>query len=170
MNTSNCIEIEFHLSSLGFRSSFLDYSFSGQQFVGFEAGFVGSTETIPKSSILTIVVDEQLMMDRMVTSAVDDSSTLKVDLIVDRNRPKVDKNEEHHEQLVVNRKEQSKDIIRNALCPPIERVERVRAERRGVAEAMVRLVDVLVKDVPVQRSVDEVDQHVCEQKKERNRE
>jgi len=143
---------------------------AGEHCIGFLGWFVGPTELIPQSEVLPVVEVEIAMVNRMMPGGVDDSSTTKVNLIMNRDRPEVDKDEHGHEQNVVERENETEDVVRHSLSPTINWVERMgRVGRRELVRVMW-LVDVLVQGGVVKTTMNEINHHVCDEKEERNRE
>lgn len=64
-------------------------------------------------------------MNRVVASAVNPSGAAEVNLIVDRDGPEVDEDEEDRQQSAVNRKNECHKIVRHSLSPPVHRMESV---------------------------------------------
>lgn len=102
------------------------------------------------------------MVHRVASCAVDDFTVHGVLAVVDGDGPDVDECEEGNVGELVEREQKGEDVVGQTLGEAVERVERVRGKRRRHDPLVVRLVQLLVERLVVQRAVDPVDEEVGE--------
>ncbi len=128
---------------------------------------VATAEPVPEGGVLAVVVVERKVMDRVARGAVDERAVGHVLAVVDHDGPDVDEDEERDVGKLLQREQEGEDVVGHRLGVAVERVERVRGERRRHDPAVVRLVQVLVHQRMVQPAVDPVDEEVGEGEEER---
>jgi len=106
-------------------------------------------------------------MHGMTRGTIDNRAISHILAIVNQNRPHINEDEEKHIRELLQREQERKHVVRDALTKPINRVERVGSVRRRHDPFVVRLVQVLVNQGMVQPAVDPVDEQVREQDEER---
>lgn len=129
-----------------------------------EHGLVGlavaTAKSVPESGVLTIVVVEGQVVDRVASSAVDDRVVAHKLAIVNQNCPEVDEYEQADEGDLLQRENEDEDVVWHTLSEAVERVEGVGGEWGGHDPLVVRLVQTLVDERVVKTSVDPVDAEV----------
>lgn len=107
------------------------------------------------------------MVHRVARRAINDRAISNIFPIMNHNRPDINKREQRNIREFLQREDKREDMIRQALRPAIQRMESMRRVRRGHDPPMMRLVQGFVDLRVVQPPVDEVDEEVGEEDKER---
>lgn len=123
---------------------------------------VRSTEAVPESGELAVVVVEVQVVHGVASGAVDDGRVGHVFTIVDHDGPDLDEGEERDVGELLQREDEGEEVVGDGLGEAIERVEGVRGERCGHDPLVVRLVQALVEELAVKSAVDPVDTEVGE--------
>ena len=87
--------------------------------------------------------------------------------VVDKDRPHIDKDEQPHIRDFLQREDEGEHMIRNRLREPIERVKRMRRERRGHDPLMMRFMQRLINRRVMQSPMNEINKKIREEEERR---
>lgn len=143
---------------------------------------VRTSQAVPESSVLAVVVVEVetmqrlalsvsnnwevLLVHRVASRAVDDGALSNVFAVMDQDGPDVDKGKENDVGELLEREQEGEDVVGQRLRVTVERVESMASVRAGHDPLVVRLVQVLVDLGVVEPAVNPVDAEVGEHDEE----
>lgn len=125
---------------------------------------VGSECAIPEGEILTIVVVEVQMMDRVMSAGVNNLGTKHVVAIMNHDCPDVDEHENGDIEPLLHGNNVDKQVVWNRLSISIERMESMGSERGRDDPFVMGLVETLVKNRVVEPTMNPVDTKIGEHK------
>ena len=141
LNLLNCV---LHLNSLPFPLLLAELLLTSEEFlIGLP---VAAAKTVPQSSELAVVVVEVEVMHGMAGSTVDNGAVGNVLAIMDHDGPDVDKGKEGNIGEFLKREDEGVDVVRDTLCPAIDRVESMACEGSWHNPLVVGLMKALIED------------------------
>lgn len=124
---------------------------------------VGAPNSIPQGEVLPIVVLKEEVVVRVVGGAIDDLHQLAGDpvvTVVDGHGPDIDKDVQTQVENFVQGEKEGVDVVGKALQEAIHRMESMAGKRCWDFPHVVGLVEVLVNQPVMEKTVDPIDAHV----------
>lgn len=154
----------FHLLGLAFPFLITHLGLPSEELlIGFA---VATTQTIPQSSELAVVVVEVEVMHSVTGGSVHNRAVGDVLAIMDENSPEVDEAKKKDIGHFLQREEEGENVVWNTLGPAVQGVESVGGERARHDPFVVRLVEGFVDSRMVKATMDPVDEEIGEEDEE----
>lgn len=126
---------------------------------------VRSTEAVPQSEILTVVIVEEQVVIGVMCSSVDEFLQQPWDpvvTIVNGDGPYVNKHIKAQVEYLVQRKEERVNVVGESLKEAVDGVESVAGKGSRDLPDVVRFMEMLIDQFVMQETVNPVDAHVGE--------
>jgi len=114
---------------------------------------VSPTKSVPDREVLTIVVDELGVVNRVMLCTIHDKSVHDWVIVVNGDGPQIHQEEHDQVQILVNRKQEWIQVIRQSLQESIDGMESMTGVRSADHPAMVQFVNVGIDRWNMQSSV-----------------
>lgn len=125
-------------------------------------GAVSTTEAIPQSGVLAVVIVEVEVVDGVARRTIDNGVVGQVLTIVNQHSPDVDETKKTQVSQLLEREEEREDVVWQTLHVTINWVESMRGKGGRNDPLVMRLVQALVHSRRMQPTVDAVDQCIGE--------